>query len=167
MRLNLLERYLPRMRHSPAPMICHITDGKFTERFGDPLPVVERIMQLQNPDGNVLIQNVYIGREALLQSPVSDVNRWQGIKSEADLLEHEYGQALYKMSSKFPQAYANVLRERGYSIDPHTAMLFPTESIDMIRLAFAASGATGMYGYRAGSEREDDFEDEWEDLPSI
>lgn len=160
---NLLESYLPQMQHSPAPMICHITDGKYTEKYGDPADVVAQIMRLRNSDGNVLIQNVYIGRDPLLRTPVTNVKQWPGVQSEAELSAHEYAQALYNMSSKFPVAYTNVLRAQGYNIMPNSSMLFPTESSEMIRLAFAASGATGMNGYVSEDEWEDDLEDEWED----
>lgn len=148
----LLQRTLPKMEHSPAPMICHITDGKYTEAFGDPTSIVKETMAMGNPDGNVLVQNVYIGKEHLLASPVENVNTWKGIGSAAELHDQDYARALYTMSSKFPPTYANALQLQGYNIAPGTAMLFPTENVEMIRMAFVASGATGMSGYERGSE---------------
>lgn len=55
---KLLQQELPNMAACPAPLVCHMTDGEFTG--ADPEPIVRRIMGMRIPDGNVLVENIFI-----------------------------------------------------------------------------------------------------------
>lgn len=167
---NLLQKTIPQMHHSPAPMVCHLTDGEYTEKYGNPTDVVEEIQSMCNPDGNVLVQNIYIGEKTLLKTPVTNVQQWQGVTAAhqlTDELDHDYARALYRMSSPFPTSYLNALQQEQYNIAPGASMLFPAESMEMVRLAFVTSGATGMAGYDAEAVVERDLPAEIDsDLPA-
>lgn len=139
--LELLKKTVPSMERSPAPLVCHLTDGEFTQSYGDPSSVVKEITSLANPDGNVLVQNIYISEKPLLIEPVADVKQWQGIQSEAQL-QNSYAKTLLKMSSPLPETYSKELQREGYSIPGRTPMLFPAENVEMLRLAFMTSGST-------------------------
>lgn len=134
----LLERELPQLAHCPAPMICHLTDGRFTGQ--DPEPLAQEIMGLSVPDGAVLIENVYVGPD-LTRAPIGDAKSWPGLRDVAELTD-EYAQKLFRMSSPLPPSYSNMLCKDGYAIQPGARMLVPGTSRDLVRLAFAVSGAT-------------------------
>jgi len=138
---ELLKVTLPSMSKSPAPLVCHLTDGEYTEGYGNPAPVVQRIMELRNPDGNVLVQNIYISEKPLLSAPISDVKQWVGIQSPSEL-QNAYAKTLLRMSSGLPDSYGKELQREGYRFKAGAPMLFPSTSVEMLRLAFMTSGST-------------------------
>lgn len=135
---DLLEAELPKLDDCPAPMVCHLTDGAYTH--GDPAPIAHQIMQMENPDGNVLVENIYVGAD-LTYSPINDVEEWTGIL-EANELKNPHAQNLFRLSSNLPNGYANVLAEEGYSLSAGSRMIIPGSNSDLIELAFAMSQAT-------------------------
>jgi len=138
---QLLTNTLPSMNRCPAPLVCHLTDGEYTKSFGDPTPVVRQIMNLHNPDGNVLVQNIYISEKSLFTTPILDAKQWEGIQSPNEL-QSEYAKALLGMSSPLPETYAKELQREGYRFRAGSPMLFPSSSVEMLRLAFMTSGST-------------------------
>src|SRR5439155_22762420 len=54
---KILQSELFNMIGGPAPLVCHMTDGEYTG--DDPEPIVQRIMGLSVPDGNVLVENIF------------------------------------------------------------------------------------------------------------
>ncbi len=126
------------LRACPAPLICHFTDGAYTE--ASPLPVVERIQQLTFPDGPVLIENIFFDNGALAV-PVTDPYTWPGILSRDDLAS-TYAYELYEMSSPIPESYLRLFTERGYAMRPGARLFFPGSSPDMVEAAFTMSGMT-------------------------
>ena len=64
---ELLRRELPNLRGKPAPMVCHLTDGEYTTGTGDPEPLAAEIMQMGNDDGNVLLENIFVGPDLMKQ----------------------------------------------------------------------------------------------------
>lgn len=135
---ELLLRELDGLQSSPAPLVCHMTDGEFTG--ADPHPIVERIRRLQVPDGNVLVENIFIS-DRVLAEPVHDVSVWPGITAETDL-GGEYAEALRAMSSPVPDSYRRLIREHQYQLAPGALMLFPGTSPDLVALGFQMSAAT-------------------------
>ena len=135
---DLLKAELVHLKRSPAPMICHLTDGEFSG--DDPEPVAREIMSMGNDDGPVLIENVYVGGN-LLKVPITDAERWPGVQNPADLKD-AYAQKLFAMSSPIPASYARVIDREGYSMKAGARMLIPCENRDLLELAFAMSGAT-------------------------
>lgn len=123
---------------SPAPMICHLTDGQFTG--DDPEPVARKIMEMETPDGHVLIENIYVGPSLTVQ-PITDVERWRGVM-DINELSDQYAKKLFNMSSPLPASYAEVINEMGYELQRGAKMLIPSSNKDLIELAFAMSGAT-------------------------
>lgn len=126
------------LRKSPAPLICHFTDGAFTSDH--PRPIVERIQQLTFPDGPVLVENVYFDGEALAE-PIEDIYAWPGVSS-VDQLASSYARDLYHMSSVIPPSYLELFAERGYKMQPGSRLLFPGDTPEMLEAAFTMSGMT-------------------------
>lgn len=137
---QLLHTWLPRLYTSPAPLICHLTDGEYTGP--DPEPLVRLLMQLRVPDGYVLVQNIYISESfsRLVHSPQT----WTGIQLDTPL-EDPYARKLRNMSSPLPDTYRKHLQEAmNIALRPGSLMLFPGHTPEFIRFAFQMSAATGM-----------------------
>jgi uncharacterized protein YegL len=135
---DILRAELPKLAGHPAPMVCHMTDGEFTGP--DPEPIAAEIMQMSNGDGNVLIENIFVGQN-LTKAPIQDPRRWPGVVSPGEISEPLVTR-LYNMSSPLPTSYAQAIREDGYAMQAGARMLFPASSQELIELAFAMSGAT-------------------------
>lgn len=135
---NLLNTELPYMDAHPAPLICHMTDGEY--QGDDPTPIVQRIMQMGTPDGNVLVENIFIS-DKILKNPIGDSFTWPGLVNEADLA-NDYARALLRMSSPIPDSYLSEMQEFGYQLQSGAPMLFPAQNKELIRMAFTMSGAT-------------------------
>jgi len=135
---NLLAQEIPNLYGKPAPMVCHLTDGQYTS--ADPGPLASEIMQMYTDDGNLLVENIFVGAD-LTKQPVSATESWRGILQESELMS-PYAQQLFRMSSSLPASYASVIGEEGYSLEAGSRMLIPGSSSELIELAFAMSGAT-------------------------
>jgi hypothetical protein len=135
---DLLRQELPNMKGHPAPMVCHLTDGGFTG--ADPAPIAREIMQMSNGDGNVLVENIYVGPNLTAQ-PITDASRWAGLTNVGEVRDPNAAR-LYAMSSPLPQSYAEVIAEEGYNLQAGVPMLIPGTNKELIELAFAMSGAT-------------------------
>ena len=142
---DLLRRELPNLRGTPAPMVCHLTDGQFTGK--DPEPIAQEIMQMSNDDGNVLVENICIGSD-LTTTPISDVERWPGIRDISEVKD-SYAQKLYRMSSSMPDGYAAMIAQEGYGMKAGSKLLLPGGNRALIELAFAVSGATPTFERKA------------------
>jgi len=132
---NLLRAELPNMQDHPAPLVCHMTDGEYNG--GDPMPFAQRIMNMSVPDGNVLVENIYVKSGVR----VTNAQTWPGITSAAQLPDL-YSQKLLEMSSPIPDSYRSVMQEFGYKLDEAAKMFFPAENPELVELGFAMSGAT-------------------------
>ena len=67
---KLLQKELPNLQDGPAPVVCHMTDGASTGE--DPELIVRRIMNMSVPDGNVLIENIFISDE-IMQEQITNI----------------------------------------------------------------------------------------------
>ncbi|MEA2559825.1 MAG: hypothetical protein QOH06_1329 [Acidobacteriota bacterium] len=135
---DLLKKELTKLSGHPAPMVCHLTDGEYNT--GDPEPIAREIMQMANDDGNVLVENIFIGSD-LTRQPINSIESWSGISDPSELA-HNYAKKLLQMSSPLPPSYASVIQEMGYGLLAGSRMLIPGTSKDLIELAFTMSGAT-------------------------
>lgn len=135
---DYLKKIVPKLSKHPAPMVCHLTDGVYTSE--DPLPIAKKIMELSTNDGNVLLENIYVGSN-LTQQPISDPQKWPGVRSVNELID-PYVQKLFQMSSPLPESYAQEIKKFGYNLETGCRMIFPAVNKDLVRLAFAVSGAT-------------------------
>jgi hypothetical protein len=156
---RLLLAELSNIQNCPAPLVCHITDGKYSE--SDPIPIAKRILDLSVPDGNVLIENIYVKsgdsssdsrRWLRVLAPllglnsgggvsISNIRDWGGISSERKLSD-EYSRSLFRISSPIPKSYLSLMREFGYHLDDRARMLFPGDPPDLAELAFPISGVS-------------------------
>lgn len=135
---EFLKREIGRYSQCPAPVVCHLTDGLYTD--DDPEPIVRRIMSMGVQDGPVLVENIYIS-DTVLPSPIMDVHQWPGILPGTQL-GSDYARKLRAMSSTLPESYRIMMLEMGYQISPNASMLLPGTSPELVRMAFAMASAT-------------------------
>ncbi|HLZ22855.1 MAG TPA: vWA domain-containing protein [Ktedonobacterales bacterium] len=136
----LLGEHLAEFQHSPAPLVCHLTDGVFTTV--DPSPSIRRIQGMGVHDGTVLVENVYVA-DGMLRKPVADWRQWPGIQRENELA-NDYAAFLFSLSSPMPETYRQNINNYGYHIQPGAALFFPGFHSDLVRLAFVISAATQL-----------------------
>jgi uncharacterized protein YegL len=141
---QLLKQHLNNLHDCPAPLICHLTDG-MTTTGDNPHPIAEAIKQLSTEDGNVLLENIYVGAR-LLRQPITAPKSWPGVLNPTDI-DQEYVQSLWHMASPLPHAYAAVMEEEGYQMQAGARMLIPAETPELIELAFAMSTSTPYTTY--------------------
>lgn len=137
---ELVGSQLPYMGQHPAPLICHLTDDKYTGQ--DPEPIVKNIMRMGNQDGKVLVQNIYIS-DQLGNLHGRDAYTWTGIQTDAHLTD-PYARKLRAMSSPLPASYHMMMREMGAAIKPDSVMMLPGNTPEFISLGFQMSSATGV-----------------------
>jgi hypothetical protein len=141
---DLLAGEINKIRHCPAPLVCHLTDARFTHE--DPEPVVQDIMELRVDDGQVLVENIYLGDE-LTRTAIGDSRSWQGLRYEHEL-QDDFAQKLFRMSSPLPESYAGAMRDSGYQLAAGRRMLIPGTSSDLVEMAFTVSTKTGYASER-------------------
>lgn len=135
---ELLNHELPHIGNCPAPLVCHMTDGEYTGE--SPEAVVRRIMSLQHPDGNVLVENIFISDDILTKS-VKNAAKWTGITPSTPL-SSDYAKVLRSISSPLPPTYRTVMVERGYEINPDAVMMLPGTNPDLVEMGFSMSMST-------------------------
>lgn len=118
---ELLQQELPALAHCPAPLVCHMTDGEYTGAA--PEPIVRRIMNMPVPDGNVLVENIFIS-DHILGERIADPKRWGGVRPKTKL-NSDYARKLRAMSSPIPPSYRVMMRESGYEIADDALMMIP------------------------------------------
>jgi hypothetical protein len=136
---RLLSAELGNLQDCPAPLVCHMTDGEYNQG-GDPEAVAREIMQMAVPDGNVLVENIFVTEKALTAA-ISDPKNWTGVTDETPLAS-PYAETLMRMSSEIPQTYSSVMAEMGYRLAPGARMFFPGNAPEIVELGFSMSGAT-------------------------
>ncbi|MEP7284804.1 MAG: vWA domain-containing protein [Chloroflexota bacterium] len=140
---ELLRAELPKLSVGvPAPLICHMTDGE-VNMGGDASIVAQRIMRMNVPDGNVLIENIFVSPSAqLLRDTAIDAKSWPGISSPTELI-NDYAKRLFEMSSAVPDSYRSMMLEMGYKgLQLGARMMFAGNDYPLIKMAFAMSTAT-------------------------
>ena len=135
---KLLTDRLPEAQHSPAPLICHLTDGVFTT--ADPSPVIRRIQKMQVNDGPALVENIYVA-DNMLRHPVMNWQEWPGVQRENELND-DYARFLWSLSSPLPETYRQNINNYGYHLQPGAQLFFPGANSDLVRLAFVITSAT-------------------------
>jgi hypothetical protein len=135
---KLLQSELPNLASCPAPLVCHMTDGEYNG--DDPEPIIRRIMNMGNPDGNVLVENIFIS-ERILPQEVESASQWAGVALDTPL-RNKYARRLRDLSSPIPASYRVMMLEQGYQIGENALMLLPGESQDLIEMGFAMSMST-------------------------
>lgn len=139
---QLLIRELPNLNNCPAPLVCHMTDGEFTG--ANPEPIVRRIMNMGNADGNVLVENIFIS-DRLLPDPIQNIKSWQGITHRSTLVG-EYANKLRSISSNLPESYRIMMLESGFGMAEDAVMMIPGMNSELVELGFVMSMATPVSG---------------------
>jgi len=135
---RLLEQEIPKLpSESPAPLVCHLTDGHFTTQ--DPSPIVNEIKQLRVNDGFVLLENIYISSR--LQVSTTNAEEWSGFRA-SDNIGDEYGNRLLEMSSPLPGSYYKEIHPLYPNFSVDSKMMFPGVNEDFVSLAFVMSTST-------------------------
>ncbi len=135
---RLLEAELPALSAGPAPLVCHMTDGEFTGE--DPEPIARRIMDMSVPDGNVLVENIFI-TDRILSDEISDPTKWPGIQAGTELT-NDYALKLRSISSPLPESYRAMMQEYNYHLAKGALMLLPGISPELVAMGFQMSAAT-------------------------
>lgn len=135
---NLLRAEIPKIQEGPAPLVCHVTDGKFTG--SDLRPYLKAIRALRVEDGNVLVSTVFVADHVLAQ-PIGNITRWRGICSAADL-RPGYPRGMFDGSSEIPDSYRASIVEAGYDLAPRARMIFPAAYPEIVQLGVTLSAAT-------------------------
>jgi von Willebrand factor type A domain len=135
---KLLQAELPNLRDCPAPLVCHMTDGEYTG--SDPEPVAKEIMNMTVPDGNVLVENIFIS-DKILPQPIADPAKWSGILPDTKLAD-DYARKLRAMSSPVPESYRAMMVENNYHLAQNALMLLPGISPELVAMGFQMSAAT-------------------------
>jgi len=135
---KLLQSELPNLRECPAPLVCHMTDGENTG--ADPEPIAQRIMGIAVPDGNVLVENIFISDDILPQ-PITDPAQWPGIMPNTKL-NKDHAKKLLAMSSPLPESYRAMMLENNYHFDPKSVMMLPGTTPELVAMGFQMSAAT-------------------------
>ncbi len=135
---KLLQRELPGLTHCPAPLVCHMTDGEYTG--ADPTPIVKRIMSMSVPDGNVLVENIFIS-DNILSEKIADPRQWSGVLPNTKL-STDYARKLREMSSRLPDGYRVMMRESGYNIAEGAVMMIPGMTPALVEMGFVMSMST-------------------------
>jgi uncharacterized protein YegL len=136
---EMLSVELKEIQNCPAPLICHITDGEYNEG-PDPTSVAQQIMQMTVPDGNVLIENIFISDNALLND-VKNAKEWEGLTSPDQL--KDYAVTLFNMSSQLPESYLVEMQNNDYkNFKVGARMMLPGNNPDLVELGFVMSAST-------------------------
>lgn len=135
---QLLAREMVGLSDGPAPVVCHMTDGEYTG--ADPEPVVRRIMEMTTPDGNVLVENIFISDQVLAE-PITDPTKWPGILPGSALVS-DYARKLQSLSSPIPESYRQMMQENNYRLTPGALMMLPGYSPELVAMGFQMSAAT-------------------------
>ncbi|MFB5759603.1 vWA domain-containing protein [Paenibacillus medicaginis] len=135
---RILQAEIPHMQDCPAPLVCHMTDGVSTG--DDPEPIAKRIMNMSVPDGNVLVENIFIS-DKLLDAPIPEPRRWKGITAET-MLQDEHANKLRNMSSVLPESYREMMFEADYQLGKGAMMMLPGTCAELVSIGFQMSAAT-------------------------
>ena len=106
----------------------------------DPESIAKRIMGMSVPDGNVLVENIFIS-DKILPQPIGDPSKWPGILPDTKL-NNDYARKLRAVSSPVPASYKAMMLENGYQLADGALMLLPGMSPELVAMGFQMSAAT-------------------------
>lgn len=145
---ELLEQELPRIQNCPAPIVVYLTACAPIFAIE---PIVKRIMGMQVPDGNVLIENVYVGDNISYESIV-DPFQWAGVLFFKQDPSSSY---FLNACSGIPASYGQIMRYAGYSLDEWAFMMIPCQTPHLLGMGFylAISGPWFFFDKAADPEQ--------------
>lgn len=138
---KVLKSKLQDYEECPPPLVCHISAKEYPSR--NPESVAQRIKEMTVNDGNVLVENIVIDSESVL-IPVTKPELWSGCRDENELAK-SYARQLFRMSSRIPETYRNIVVEHyGYNLANGSKLLYPGIQTEMITLGIVMSGLSGV-----------------------
>lgn len=127
----------------PTPMVVNLTDCEFGEETQDPLAFSQNLQEIFVPDGNVLVENIFITDQITL--PSVNIKSWKGYRFNESTGD-PYGDKLLAMSSPIPVSYTKLMsKETGIKIREGTAMMFPGINVEFIKTGFIMSTVAGVW----------------------
>lgn len=106
---EILSRFLIEHPYSFPPIVINITDGEASD--GDFRVYGQRLMQLANDDGNVLLFNLHISSAS--SQPIQ-------FPSSPDVLPDDYSKDLFSISSPLTSYMVKVISDEGGSVTPQS-----------------------------------------------
>jgi len=127
--IELLHQELPRIQNCPAPIVVHLHAGKPS---GAIEPMARLIMSIRVPDGNVLIENIYVGNN-ISDEPILDPFQWSGV-----LLFNQdpASEKFLNTASEIPDSYYRTMRHAGFNLDAWAFMTVPGHVLDLLEMGF-------------------------------
>jgi hypothetical protein len=127
--LELLQQELPKIQKGPAPIVVHLHAGKPS---GAIEPMAKRIMSIQVPDGNVLIENIYMGYN-ISDEAITDPFKWSGVLLFNQDPSSEY---FLNASSEIPKSYCCTMRRAGFNLDEWAFMTVLGLTPNLLEMGF-------------------------------
>lgn len=125
----------------PPPMVVNLTDCEYTEDLEDPLDAAKKVQEISVPDGNVLVENIFITDQITLKT--NNPKDWTGYRPD-ETTGDPFGDKLLAMSSPIPGNYAQIMNEQaGLKIREGTALMFPGVTSEFVMTGFVMSIVTG------------------------
>lgn len=129
------------LNNCPPPMVVNITDCEYSEEDPDVIRDAMNLRSINVPDGNVLIENIFITDQITL--PNSDIKTWHGYYHN-ETTGDPYGDKLLAISSPMPSSYTQIMSEQlGIRLKMGAAMMFPGVNQEFIKTGFAMSIVSG------------------------
>jgi hypothetical protein len=105
------------------PIVINLTDGAYTDN--SPAPIVWELMQMGTTDGNVLVFNCHISKQAGMTTPFPNDGQAAGLEGLA--------RELYDMSSALPELLRSQAQAKGYHVgDGAHGYAFNADLVTMI-----------------------------------
>lgn len=133
---------LPNWEEYPAPLVVHLTDGKYSQNTDDPEPIAQQIKQIMTPDGHVLLENIFISDPKDFKLS-QNFRQWSGFLPNSNI-GSAYARKLLAMSSLIPDMYLQAMRDEGYPLQKGAAMMFPGIHEEFIRMAFVMTASSSV-----------------------
>jgi len=92
------------------------------------------------PDGNILVENIFIS-DNILSEQINDPYQWSGVLPNTKL-RSDYARKLRAMSSPLPDGYRVMMRESGYNITENAVMMIPGMTPALVEMGFVMSMST-------------------------
>jgi hypothetical protein len=118
-----LRDWLSQHPASFPPIVINLTDGAYTDN--SPAPIVWELMQMGTTDGNVLVFNCHISKQAGMTTPFPNDGQAAGLEGLA--------RELYDMSSALPELLRSQAQAKGYHVgDGARGYAFNADLVTMI-----------------------------------
>jgi hypothetical protein len=126
---KLLQQELPKIQKGPAPIVVHLIAGR---PAGDIEPASNRILSMWVPDGNILIENIYVGDSVSFEF-IDDPFQWSGVLLYS---RDPASDNFLNTSSEIPNSYCQNMRHAGFNLDTWSFMTVPGHTPNLLEMGF-------------------------------